>query len=113
MEPRDRYGRVLAWVTSGGTPVNETLLKEGLAKVLTIPPCGLVRANAFKALEKEARDKKLAYGGIAQKDVKAISPMRRTSWEGESGMSIRSCPGEGAGSWSSGAQRLQAVMAEG
>jgi len=84
MEPRDRYGRVLAWVTSGGTPVNETLLKEGLAKVLTIPPCGLVRANVFKALENEARDKKLGvWGAAARSVVREISPLEAHMHLGE------------------------------
>jgi micrococcal nuclease len=75
-EPRDRYGRVLAWVTSGGTRVNETLVKEGYARIMTIPPCGLLRANEFKALEKEARDKRLGIWGIAaQKRMsREISP---------------------------------------
>lgn len=84
MEPRDRYGRVLAWVTSGGTPVNETLLKEGLAKVMTIPPCGLVRANAFKALENEARDKKLGiWSAAARSAVRTISPIEAHMHLGE------------------------------
>ena len=75
-DPRDKYGRVLAWVTSGGTPVNETLVKEGLARIMTIPPCGLVRVREFKALEKEARDKKLGIWGIAAKSaVREISPL--------------------------------------
>jgi micrococcal nuclease len=75
MEQRDRYGRVLAWVTSGGTRVNETLVKEGYARIMTVPPCGLVRVNEFKALEKEARDKKLGIWGItAKRTSKAISP---------------------------------------
>lgn len=84
MEPRDKYGRVLAWVTSGGTPVNETLLKEGLAKVMTIPPCGLVRANAFKALENEARDKKLGiWSAAARGAVRSISPIEAHMHLGE------------------------------
>ena len=84
MEPTDKYGRVLAWVTSGGTPVNETLLKEGLAKVLTIPPCGLVRAKAFKALENEARAKKLGiWSAIARSAVREITPVEARMHLGE------------------------------
>ncbi|CAG0952737.1 SPbeta prophage-derived endonuclease YokF [Anaerolineae bacterium] len=69
-EPRDKYGRVLAWVTSAGESVNATLIKEGLARVLTIPPCGLAKAQEYKALENEARLRKLGiWGAAAQKRV--------------------------------------------
>lgn len=34
----DRYGRTLAYVWIGGTLVNETLLRDGWARLLTIPP---------------------------------------------------------------------------
>jgi micrococcal nuclease len=84
-EPRDKYGRVLAWVTSGGVPVNETLVKEGLARIMTIPPCGLVRAREFKALEDEARAKKLGiWGTIASKRLAMdIIPMEAHRYVGQ------------------------------
>lgn len=37
-EPRDRYGRLLAYVRIGERMVNEELLRGGYATVLTIPP---------------------------------------------------------------------------
>lgn len=75
LETRDKYGRVLAWVTSGGVPVNETLVKEGLARIMTIPPCGLVRAREFRTLEKEARDARRGiWGPAAQNAIRSISP---------------------------------------
>src|SRR3989304_2926189 len=37
-EPTDRYGRVLAWVSYNGQMVNETLLREGYARTVGIPP---------------------------------------------------------------------------
>jgi len=84
MEPRDRYGRVLAWVTSGGIPVNETLVKEGYARVMTIPPCGLVRAKEFKALEQEAKDRKLGiWSAIARSSERVISPVEAHMHIGE------------------------------
>ena len=83
-EPRDKYGRVLAWVTSGGTPVNETLVKEGLARIMTIPPCGLARVREFKALEKEARDKKLGiWSMVAKRAVREITPMEAHMYIGQ------------------------------
>lgn len=39
MEPRDRYGRLLAYLwLADGTLFNELLLGEGYAQLLTIPP---------------------------------------------------------------------------
>ena len=40
-EPRDRYGRLLGWVYVDGVDVGGELLREGLARTLSIPPCGL------------------------------------------------------------------------
>jgi micrococcal nuclease len=37
-EPRDVYGRLLAYVRLDGRLVNATLLRRGLARTLTIPP---------------------------------------------------------------------------
>jgi hypothetical protein len=39
-DSRDKYGRILATVRTGGVNVNETLLREGLALPMLIPPCG-------------------------------------------------------------------------
>lgn len=83
-DPRDKYGRVLAWVSSGGIPVNETLVKEGLARIMTIPPCGLARVREFQALEKEARDKKLGiWGAAAKRAVREISPLEAHRYIGQ------------------------------
>lgn len=84
MEERDRYGRVLAWVTAGGVSVNETLIKEGLARTMTIPPCGLVKAKEYKALEKEAKEKQLGiWGAFAKRAVREISPYQAHQYIGE------------------------------
>lgn len=58
-QKRDKYGRLLAWVYSDGVFVNETLVREGLARRLVIPPCGLQKYKEFKRAEEEARSKKL------------------------------------------------------
>ncbi|MCR4288117.1 MAG: thermonuclease family protein [Deltaproteobacteria bacterium] len=52
--PRDRYGRTLALVYANGIFVNEELLKQGLARALIIPPCGVELADELRAVEKQA-----------------------------------------------------------
>ena len=54
-EPSDKYGRTLGWVWVGEQLVNEMLLKEGFARSLIIPPCGLERATELKRLESVAK----------------------------------------------------------
>lgn len=53
----DRYGRLLRYVFVAGDPVmfNETLLREGYANVMTVPP-DVLFADAFAELAREARE---------------------------------------------------------
>lgn len=84
MEERDKYGRVLAWVTANGVSVNETLIKEGLARTLTIPPCGLVKAKEYRALEREAKTRQLGiWGQSAKRAMREISPFQAHQFIGE------------------------------
>jgi micrococcal nuclease len=53
-EVRDQYGRLLAFVHVGGISVSATLIREGLAHVLFIPPNGK-HAEALLALQREAQ----------------------------------------------------------
>lgn len=39
-EKRDEYGRLLATLTADGTNINQSLLREGMALPMLIPPCG-------------------------------------------------------------------------
>lgn len=56
VEPRDRYGRLLAYVyLSDGTFVNAELVKRGYAQVSTYPP-NVKHASTFVALQREARE---------------------------------------------------------
>lgn len=56
VEERDRYGRLLAYAyLADGTFVNERLLAEGYATVLTIPP-NVKHADRFVEVQREARD---------------------------------------------------------
>lgn len=53
-EPRDRYGRLLAFVEVGGEDVGIELLLDGLARTLFVGSCGLARAKDYRAHEREA-----------------------------------------------------------
>jgi micrococcal nuclease len=53
-EPRDRYGRLLAYVYRGSLFVNAELVRRGYAKTLTIPPNDRF-AGDFRHLQTEAR----------------------------------------------------------
>jgi micrococcal nuclease len=66
-EPRDRYGRLLAWVYIDGIDVGAEILKAGLARLLIIPPCGLVKAAKYRALEREAKRLGKGIWGNAEK----------------------------------------------
>src|SRR3954468_2781979 len=56
-EPRDRYGRLLAYVyrEPDGLFVNADLVRRGFAQTLTIPP-NVRFADRFSALARQARD---------------------------------------------------------
>jgi endonuclease YncB( thermonuclease family) len=51
----DRYGRTVAFVTVGGTVVNEELIRQGLARVFT-RYCDRAICERWERLETEARD---------------------------------------------------------
>lgn len=54
-ECTDKYGRLLAYVSFEGREVNSLLVERGFACVLHIPPNGDDRAEAFKALQSDAK----------------------------------------------------------
>jgi micrococcal nuclease len=55
-EPRDRYGRLLAYVyrRSDGLFVNAALVRDGFAAILSIPP-NLAHAGELRRLQRRAR----------------------------------------------------------
>lgn len=65
--PRDKYGRLLAYVYVDGVDVGAALLREGLARPLMIPPCGLRKAAEFKALAATAISKSIGIWSVAGK----------------------------------------------
>ncbi|EGK06980.1 thermonuclease family protein [Kroppenstedtia eburnea] len=56
VEKRDRYGRLLAYLWMGDELFNATLVKEGYARIMTVPP-NVKYQETFLRLEREARKK--------------------------------------------------------
>ncbi len=57
VEDRDKYGRLLRYVWLGDTMVNEQLVTDGYAQVMTIPP-NVKYVERFKAAQTQAREAK-------------------------------------------------------
>jgi micrococcal nuclease len=53
-EPRDDYGRTLAFVRKGNVDVGEQLLRQGLARTLFIGPCGRAVSKRYRIVERGA-----------------------------------------------------------
>lgn len=63
LQPRDRYGRLLAYLwLSNGTMVNEEIIRAGYAYPLTIPP-NVKYEGRFLAGFRESREKQLGLWG--------------------------------------------------
>lgn len=57
VQPRDRYGRMLAYVFVGKTFLNEALVQQGHAVLLTYPP-NVTYVERFTRAQREAREAK-------------------------------------------------------
>ena len=70
--PKDKYGRLLRYVflESEPTMFNETLLTEGYANVMTVPP-NVLFADKFVALERKARENRKGLWGDENAAVSA------------------------------------------
>jgi micrococcal nuclease len=75
VEPRDRYGRLLAYVWAGGVMANLEMVRRGYARALTIPP-NLRHRRSFVAAERDAR---IARRGLWQSGILRHPPPRRAS----------------------------------
>jgi len=62
-EPRDKYGRLLAYVYADGARYDDELLRLGFARLLVIPPNG-VHARAMLQAELEARSVRRGLWGV-------------------------------------------------
>ncbi len=70
VECRDRYGRLLGYVSVSGREVNRLLVERGYACVLYIPPDGAARHDEYQALEDQARaERRGMWGACAPEDI--------------------------------------------
>lgn len=75
VEPYDKYKRLLAYVyLSDGTFVNEKLVRDGYARIMTIPP-NVAHSDLFLAAEREAREQNRGLWGLDAKK-KATEPKK-------------------------------------
>lgn len=61
---RDKYERLLAYVYIDGKSVQETLLKEGLARVAYVYEPNTKYIDQFRKDEQEAKSEKLFISGV-------------------------------------------------
>ena len=66
LEDRDRYRRLLRYVWLGDTMINEKLVQDGYAQVMTIPP-NVKYADRFRVAQTEAREAKQGLWGKCRK----------------------------------------------
>ncbi len=64
VECRDRYGRLLAYVSVDGQEVNTLLVREGYACVYVLPPAGASREAEFLALQDQAIQARRGLWGV-------------------------------------------------
>jgi micrococcal nuclease len=55
VRPRDRYGRLLAYVWVGDVMINAELVRRGYAQVMTVPP-NVRHQELFVKLQRDARE---------------------------------------------------------
>lgn len=77
VEPYDKYKRLLAYMyLQDGTFVNEKLVREGYARIMTIPP-NVAHADLFLEAEREARENNRGLWGLsAEQPAKRSSPSK-------------------------------------
>lgn len=82
VEPRDRYGRLLAYVYVDTLFVNAELLRQGYAQLMTIPP-NVRHVDDFVLLQREAREagRGLWVAGSTLVDTSSVAAQLGTSHE--------------------------------
>jgi len=68
VDPRDRYGRLLAYVWHRGKLVNEVLVREGLCLIYTVPP-NVKNAERLHEAQRWAREHRKGFwaeGGLRE-----------------------------------------------
>lgn len=78
VEPFDKYKRLLAYVyLPDGTFVNEKLVREGYARIMTIPP-NVACADLFLEAERDAREHDRGLWALASADqTKPAAPQKQ------------------------------------
>ena len=71
MEPRDRYGRLLAYIYTDSLFVNAELIRQGYAQVMTVPP-NVRHVEEFVLLQRKARAAEAGLWGI-ETDIQAAT----------------------------------------
>ena len=71
--PRDRYGRVLAYVYAGERLVNAELVRQGYARTTTVPP-NVRYERVLRRLQQEARDQGRGLWAAAPADGVSARP---------------------------------------
>jgi micrococcal nuclease len=81
---KDRYGRLLSVIQSGGVNVNLALIREGVALPLLIPPCGIpVAEDVLAGASDAARAGKGLYSG---KGMRVVSHLAADALTGKRAM---------------------------
>jgi len=89
VEIKDRYGRLLAYVyLPDGSFVNEKLVREGYARIMTIPP-NVAYADLFLEAEREAREQNRGLWALEESQPKESSE-KKSNTSGESKKSATS-----------------------
>lgn len=74
VEPYDKYKRLLAYMyLQDGTFVNEKLVRDGYARIMTIPP-NVANADLFLEAEREARENNRGLWGKSAQNPSASTP---------------------------------------
>jgi micrococcal nuclease len=68
VQPRDRYGRLLAYVWADQTMINAELVRLGYAQVMTVPP-NVRHQEMFLQLQRDARQAGRGLWGTARADA--------------------------------------------
>ncbi|MED1794030.1 thermonuclease family protein [Brevibacillus nitrificans] len=87
VEPYDKYKRLLAYMyLQDGTFVNEKLVRDGYARIMTIPP-NVAYADLFLEAEREARENNKGLWGLSEekaaKKSTAVKPAKEAAPEGK------------------------------
>ena len=63
-EKRDKYGRLLAYVYVDGVSIQETLIREGMARVAYVYPPNTRHLTPYEEAQQEAKSKKLGIWAV-------------------------------------------------